>query len=454
MKNITLFFRKYFPTPGKKLLLFIFILNFTSYNLWRDWRGNSHPFISDSDQYYSYIIATFIHHDLGFHFKSKFWLMQSPEGGKVPKVSMGLAYIMLPFFLVADGVAYLTGAPNDGYSAPYAFGIYYGTILIVFLGLIFLRKILLRWFSENVTAWTVASIYFGTNLFYYTLGWNTLTHSYLFTLFVFFIYLTIRWYETFRLKHLVWMGLVFGLITLIRPTEIVLVFIFVLWGIGNFADMKLRILLFYSKKFQLILCGLLVLVPWMPQMLYWKYYTNQFFFYSYGNEGFYYFHPQFLNVLLSYRKGWLVYTPIMIFSLAGFFFLRKRCKDSFAGITVTFLITFYLISAWWAWWWGGCFGMRALVHHYAYLAFPMAACYDFILNRFKKIIIYFVISVMMFYSLYCSYRYKSLVIHWDSMTKEAFWFGFFKVRWSSREESKEFEKMLEEPDYSKRGEKF
>ncbi len=451
MKNISVFMNTHFPTSGKKLLLFIFIFNFATYNVWRDWRSdNRTPFVSDADQYYSYVVATFIYHDLSFSFQHQYWLAKAPNGALVPKVSMGLAYLMAPFFGISHLVALTTNKVADGYSAPYAFGIYYSIILIVFLGLFYLRKILIRYFTEEVSTLTIASIYFGTNLFYYTLGWNTLAHAYLFTLFVFFLYFTLRWYDTFKLKYLILLSLTFGLSVLIRPTEIVIAFVPLLYGIRTFKDIKERIIFLWNKKLHLLIAAFFFQLPWIPQMIYWKIYTDQFLFYSYGNEGFYFSNPQFYNVLLGFRKGWLIYTPMMIFSLAGFFIFKKKCPDLFWGILIVFLITFYLISAWWAWWWGGCFGMRALIQLYAFLAFPMAAFYSYVLEKKRKKLLIGVMSFFIFYNLYQTYRYRATVIHWDSMTKEAFWWGIFKVHMSDQDKL-EIKPLLDPPDYSKRG---
>lgn len=451
MGTVQNFFNRHFSTSGKKLLLFIFIFNFTSYNLWRDWRGERHPFISDADQYYSYLVATVIHHDPGFNFPHAYWLTEAKNGARVPKVTMGLAYLMAPFFLIAHGVALLNGDMANGYSSPYAFGIYYSSILFVFLGLLYLRKILIRFFTEQVSTLTIASIYFGTNLMYYTLGWNTIAHPYLFTLFVFFLYFTIRWYETFNFRFMLLLGLVFGLSVLIRPTEIVIALIPFLYGVGKFSDLSARFQLLWKYRIQIVGAIIFFFIPWIPQMIYWKIYTDQFMFYSYGNEGFYYTNPQFFNVLFSYRKGWFVYTPIMIFSVIGFITLKKKCPDFFWGVFGVFFITLYLISAWWAWWWGGCFGMRALIQGYVFLSLPMASFYSYMIENGKRAVLLSTIYVMIAYNIYQTYRYIATVIHWDSMSKEAFWWGIFKMKMTDQDK-KEIQPLLEPPDYSKRGE--
>ena len=74
-----------------------------NYNTWKDFRWGN-PFYSDADQYYSYLVATIIKHDLTFHFPNSYWLFH-PKDIPVPKVSMGMAYMYSPFFLIGHWVA-------------------------------------------------------------------------------------------------------------------------------------------------------------------------------------------------------------------------------------------------------------------------------------------------------------------------------------------------------------
>lgn len=109
------------------------------------------------------------------------------------------------------------------------------------------------------------------------------------------------------------------------------------------------------------------------QCIYWKTITGNFLFYSYVNpgEGFEFLSPYLLEVLLSFRKGWLVYTPIMIFALVGFFFLWKGNKQIFFSILFFFLINLYVVSSWSCWWYAGSFGQRALIPSYVLLSIPL-----------------------------------------------------------------------------------
>src|SRR5690349_18012744 len=106
------------------------------------------------------------------------------------------------------------------------------------------------------------------------------------------------------------------------------------YQVRSLKDVGNKFVLLWNDRLQIVLAACVFMIPWIPQMIYWKYYTGTFLFYTYGEEGFYFFNPQLFNVLLSYRKGWLVYTPIMVFALIGFFFMKKKCPDQFWGVLI------------------------------------------------------------------------------------------------------------------------
>lgn len=87
------------------------------------------------------------------------------------KYPMGQALQFLPWFLTAHWLAEPLGFPADGFSAPYQAAIAWGSLLIAFLGLWYLRRVLLNYFSEGITATVLVSIVFGSNY----LAWPALT---------------------------------------------------------------------------------------------------------------------------------------------------------------------------------------------------------------------------------------------------------------------------------------
>ena len=120
------------------------------------------------------------------------------------------------------------------------------------------------------------------------------------------------------------------------------------------------------------------------QFAYWKYASGKFIINPYGSgnpgEGLELFHPHILEVLFSFRKGWFIYTPMMLFTMIGFWQMYKHNKNLFAPVFIYFIINFYIVSSWSCWWYGACFGVRSLIPSYAVLSIPFGY---FIVYSFK-----------------------------------------------------------------------
>jgi hypothetical protein len=419
-------------TPSVFVFLIFFLFTILAYKYWIVWFQLG-PFTDDVDQYYSYLVGEFIHHDLSFKFDNYYWLVPTETGQSVPKVTMGMAYMYFPFFFIANNIAYTHEFSGLGYSAPYMWFIHFGSIFYVILGLWYSRKVLLMFFSEWVTAATLLLVLFGTNLFYYTYKQSEMAHGYLFCLIAIFIFHVLRWYVAKKVKHLYYFSFFLGLIALIRPTEIFVVIFPLLIYVTDFNELKLRFREIFDLKWKLLIAVIVFLIPILPQLLFWKTYTGHFFFFSYGTqEGFFFLDPKIYSVLFGWRKGWLIYSPIMIFAVIGLIIMCFKYKKIGIAILVYFLINLYFISSWWDWGYGGAFGMRALVQTYAFLIFPFAFFINWLVSIFKrtysKVIITVIFSLtscfLCYLNVYQTYQIKNSLLHWDSMTKEAYWYTF------------------------------
>jgi hypothetical protein len=455
--------KPYWITIYTIIFICVYMLFFQNY--WRWWNSDKGqtPFEWDVDQYYSYLPGAFIHHDLDFTYTKRYWLMDTPNGKSVPKVTYGMALMYSPFFFMGHKIAINQHSPLDGYSEPYSTMVHFGSLLYGLMALVILSRVLRRFYSDVITALTIGSLFFATNLFYYTMQASEMSHTYCFFLISLFLWLSCRWHERKTSIYFLWMGLTLGLLCLIRPTEVLIGLFFVLIGVHSFADLKnkLKEVIFSYKNIPLFLLGFFIM--WLPQMIFWKIKAGTYLFFSYGSqEGFFWADPQILNVLFSYRKGWFVYTPIMLFAIIGLFTLKNKMKDFKYPIILYMSLNIYVLSCWWCWWFGGGFGMRALVQSYALLAIPLASFYEYIFSHnFKKLIAVVFIrgavvilgSGFLCLNLVQTYQYYSVpnafhrVLHFDAMSKEAYWHVFGKFDFSSKEDADQFEKELIVPDY-------
>jgi len=356
----------------------------------------------------------------------------------------GLSVLYLPFFLTGHVAAILSGADTGGYSPPYQLAIRLSLIFYLLLGLFFLAKTLRFWFNSLTINIIFISLVFGTNIFWFAVYENPISHIYNFFLFSVLMYLSIKWIEknTWLLTFLI--GLTAGLIILIRPTNIIILLLFLLPGVDSWSGFTKRIQLLLGRYKHLLLIGILVFLVWLPQMLFWKMNTGSYLYYSYGeDEGFFFNNPQILSVLFGFRKGWYIYTPLMLIASVGIILLFRNLKSWFLMITVFFVLNVYVVSSWWCWWYGGGFGLRAFIDFYPLMAIPLGV----LLNSSRKRLIIILTGVLMLtatgWNLLKTYQYSKGALNYDSNTRETFFKGMYKLK-----PTVELLSYFVEPDYT------
>lgn len=406
----------------------------------------------DVIDYYGYLPAFFIYHDISLQFKDHykgdhhfvFWANKMSDGKYVFQMSMGLSFLYAPFFLVANSIAAHYGFDPGGYSEPYQLALVLAALFYLALGLFFLAKVLMFYFSEWITGLGLLAIGLGTNFFWYSSLEPGMAHVYNFALASIFIYLTIIWYQRINFWNSALLGIIIGLLTLIRPVNVIFVIFFILYNIRHILDLKTRVKFYQQKFLYLIIIAAFAFLILVPQLIYWKAMTGHWIYYSYGNQGFFFHNPHLSDVLFSFRKGWFLYTPVMIFAVLGMVGLFKKYKILFWPVLVLLVIYLYVVSSWWCWWYGGSLGQRELIDIYPFMALPLGGFIEWIFRR-KALLnylagIFLTVSVLLgaFYNV--QYYYGS--IHWDSMTRQAYFDSFGRVHPSSH-----FQKLISSPDY-------
>lgn len=404
-------------------------LTLTVFNLSR-WKDRD-VLLHDMYVYYSYLPATFIYDDLTFNFagslppddKRQIWTLQAPNGGNVQKMTMGMAMMYAPFFGVAHASAKVLGLPADGYSTVYHFFMAISALAYAILAIFVQRKLLLQYFSEKEVSLTLFAIALGTNFYYYTTSEGPMSHIHNFFLISVFIWQILKWLHTFRWMNGLIAALALGLIVLIRPVNAIVVLIPLLYGVRSFAELMYRFKEVFTRYFQLLFMLLVIGAVLFPQLLYWHTQTGDWIYYSYNDEGFFFNDPRILEGLFSFRKGWLLYAPIMGFSMLGLLVLwgRNSASKFRLAIPVYLALHLYIVFSWWCWWYGGSFGARPMVDAAAILSIPMAAMFSLLL-RHKNISIATMGLVLAFVglNLWQSMQYRHGLLHWDSMTKETY----------------------------------
>lgn len=404
--------------------------------------------------YYLYLPLSFIHHNLDLHdvamlkglvtkYQSSSTLYQAYEtqnGHWVLRYPMGLAILYLPFFLAGHVVALCSSYTADGFSMPYQFAILTAGVFYSILGLYVLRINLKRYFNDRIVAIGILCITFGTNYLWHVgfHGSNAMSHNYLFSLYALLIHFTIRLYDRFDYRRMTFVAIISALILLCRPSELVCLLIPALWGINSTEGLKSRFALWFGNIRVLFLGALLMFIIGSFQLIYWKWITGSFLFYSYGDnpgEGFQFLEPKLWEVLFSYRKGWLLYTPLMILAILGLLIAIKKRLEFGTAVLLYFALNLFIVASWSCWWYAESFSQRALVQSYAVLAFPLCASVSIGLQHVKKWMkAFFIITctALVAFNLFQTWQFKNGLIHPSRMTKEAYGLHFLSLEFDKR----------------------
>ncbi len=301
-----------------------------------------------------------------------------------PVYPVGQALTWTPFFGLAHTIAKQTDHEADGFSAPYQIAILSSSILFIFLGFYFNRKLLLYFFSDKIVALAMLCIYLATNYLYYSHYEISITHVYLYGYLSIFLYAIYRYHLEKTKKHLWIAGICFGIGVLTRNSEVFWLFIPFFLGIDiknirSFQSFIPRI----KQAFFFIAVSLLLYT--MFQISYFKVSTNQWFVNGYGDHSFNLLEPHFYNCLLGFYKGWFIYTPIAVAFIVGLIFVYQKNKTWFYSILIYTALYIYLLISWDDWTYGSTFGFRPIVQSYSLLILPLAYTIQFFFDRVKWI---------------------------------------------------------------------
>lgn len=403
------------------------------HRFWPGWGpdfDNGRMIAWDTYGYYLYLPALILHGDPGL--EQRAWLdrlqaeykptatfyqaIPGHRGRQVLKYPMGMALLWLPFFLVAHAAARPLGFAADGLSPPYSSAILAGGLLYAFAGLWLLRAVLLRHFGDRVTAWVLVLVTLGTNYWAQTASDAVMPHSTLFALNALILWLTLRWHDTRQRLFAILIGLALGLATIARPTEVLWALVPLLW-----ARKELR-----HEWRSVVACAAAFAAMIAPQLVYWRYASGSWVTYTYV-ERFALASPFLSEVLFSYKKGWLVYTPLVVFALAGFLFIWRGKRELFWPLFVLVVVDVWVVASWESWWYGPSLGQRALMELLPALALPLGALIAFLDERATAPIrwpLAILMACTVALNLFQNWQYNHGLLDGERMTQAYYWRTF------------------------------
>ncbi len=363
----------------------------------------------DNFGYYFYLHLSFINKDLTFtnadfirqiineyNLSSSMYqfFVVEETGNWVIRYPCGMALLYSPFFLLGHIGANVFDFKQDAISLPYQYAMSICSLFYSVLGIWYLRKVLKLFFSDNVTAITMIVVVCFTNAIAYLS--NTITpHNLLFAINICFVHYAIKWCENATFKNSITIGFLLGLTTLSRHTELIIILLPIFYNVYDKKSLIEKWKFVKANKYKLLVSIISFVIVFIPQIYYWKTVTGHFLFDGYSNnpaEGLDLLSPYTFNYLFSFRKGWFVYTPIMLFAMFGLLVVYKQNKKIFLPLFLYSFFTIYVLSSWTNWWYTNSFGQRSIVQCYGVFAILIACFFVFISS--KKLLLKLTVTIV------------------------------------------------------------
>lgn len=348
-------------------------------------------FGGDALGYYSYLPAAFVHQNIARPFTADDknmtpgmqWYFASwrnavnDRGNYLNQYTYGVGLTEVPFFFIAHAWERMRGLDADGYSDTYDNMIKVGMLTYAWAGMLLVYRTLRRYFGCGVSVTTVMSIFLCTHFFWFVIIQPGMAHVPLFFMYALLIALTIKLHEFASVLRFIILGLVVGIITLIRPTDILCLLVPLLYGVYNKQTLREKVAFIRVNIKGISVAIIAFIVPIIPQLLYWKAVTGNYICYSYGDQSFDFRHPHIADGLFSFSNGWLPYAPVMIFALAGML-LYKKLRSWIWCICILFAAYVYVTYSWYCYNYLNGLGSRPMIHLYPLLALPLGAFFQYI----------------------------------------------------------------------------
>jgi hypothetical protein len=293
----------------------------------------------------------------------------SPRGEITSRTPIGVGIVWTPGILLAHlgtVVANRLGAslPADGFSAPYQAAVTTTTFLCGMLAVFLVEALVRRHYSRAMALLVAIALWLGTPLDFYAVANPFMSHGVSAGAAALFVFLWLEWRRSEQPRHWLVLGLVGGLMTLVRVQDGVLL-----------ALPVILLLLERGRPAVPALAALAVgpLLGAVLQSIVWVRLWGADFVRQIGTQG-----PGFTaslhiaDVLLSPRHGLFTWTPLWAVSTVGLLLWLRRDRRLAALLFLGFVLAVAVNSSMGDWWGSHGFGQRRFLGLTALFALGLA----------------------------------------------------------------------------------
>ena len=328
--------------------------------------------------------------------------------------------MLAPFFAAGAAVAAAGNADEDGYSRPFQAAAVVGGLVYILLGLAILGRLLLRWFSSTTVVLGLLAATFGTGLFHHAAYDSILSHAYSFFLVAAMLWLSLAIWRRPTALNAAALGVAGGSLTLVRPTNAVALVLPALVGVVRLRDLPERARAIARRPGLAGIGAVAFVAMLVPQIVYWRVATGDWFVYAYRDQHLDFLHPHVLQVLFSVRKGLFFWSPLLLLAVAGVPLVRRYVPELFLASVVFLVVNAYVICSWEIWWYGSSFGMRPFVEAVPIFTLGLCALFEAIRGHVGRPLLAAAVVVTTFLSVHAMLAYWRGAIPNDRTTWHAY----------------------------------
>ena len=317
----------------------------------------------------------------------------TPTGYRLNDAPIGTAVFWAPFYLVADGVVVVARAlgssvPRDGYSRPYVWAVCLASLVWGLAGLALTYRIC-RSYANRVTAtWGVLAVWFASPVVFYLYITPAMSHATSLFAVALFLWLWHRTRTTRAVAEWVMLGLVAGLMVLVRELNwlaLLVVAVDELYWLVRAGRLDLRAGFeeLSRRRVGYLAFVLTVGVVAAPQFFVYKILNGTYGPTPFVVEKFSVLPVYAGDVLFSGFHGLFSWHPVTLFGALGLVALWRRSPAVAMALAAFFVAQVLLVGSYETWWGGASFGARRFVNCTAVFALGLAALFESIAARVR-----------------------------------------------------------------------
>lgn len=352
----------------------------------------------------------------------------TPAGhGQVIQYTCGAPLMQAPFFLAAHAVAIARGTADAScLGVEHQIGALIAALCWSMAGLWLVALIIARSGAPDaVGAFTALLLGLGTGLIHYAVMAPALAHAYGFAAAAWCLYEAQRLWQG-RDDALPRLAAALALAALVRPTLVLLAPM--LPVVALHGDGGIRHALRPGPLLRAALTGMAVLAL---QPALWKLQCGAWLVDGYAGEGFNWAKPRLWSVLFGARKGLFFYWPALLLALPALGWALLSRAGKALPLAVGLGLLAYVTSAWWNWYYGHGYGMRALVDALPALGALIAAWLTALSARWRAMAMA-AAAPLTGLQLFQAWQHEAGILHPFNMDREKYALVFLRADEGSR----------------------